>query len=53
MYLWVRIGTSNYFRKLVIKNGQPALIAPCPYKDRKGIIENQLNAPILAYPSQK
>jgi hypothetical protein len=54
MYLWVRVGNDSYFKKIVMNNkGRLAFKDPCPYKDRKEIIENQLNAPVISYPSQK
>lgn len=53
MYLWVRVGNNSYFKKIVIQGEEFRLKTPCPYKDRKEIIENQLNAPVISYPSQK
>lgn len=53
MYLWVRVGNNSYFRKLVMNNNELLLKTPDPYRDRKEIIENQLNAPVISYPSQK
>lgn len=53
MYLWVRVGNNSYFKKIVMRKGKLAFKDPCPYKDRKEIIDNQLNAPVISYPSQK